>query len=482
MTSRLPWTIPGGQQVQFTPYQIAGRGGGDAFVSGNGTLRSEGFQTGVSGWRVLGNGNVEFNDGNFRGDISGATGTFTGALTVGSGNTVFKVASDGDMWIGHADQGSAPFQVDNLGNLTATSGDFSGTLDGEISAATMIGNTVVTNDSANSLQSGNFSAGVSGWRIRGNGNAEFNDVTVRGSIVTNGGTGAHVDIGEYDLAEIAYYHGGAVSEQLPAYTTAQYSVSPAYGLFVLVGPDMATSGTWAAPPAIALQHYNDGSNATVFVSDTRYFWVNEGQIIADDGTPSAPTYAFHSDLDVGLFLDATGRAGIAGSLNIDDSGSAASPALSFDTDTNTGIYRISENVLGFSMTGAERMRMGGSDGDFQISVDPEDISVTDYDSWDDYGSPWDFHASKDVHGYVHLEGLYRNNNGAIANASTYPNIILLPSGSRPRDDMVFGQFNSSGNVDRVNVLASGAVQLGTGASVASSGWITMAGISFYAGW
>ena len=46
-----------------------------------GNLQSTNFNVGVAGWRLDSNGNIEANDGNFRGDISGATGTFTGSVT-----------------------------------------------------------------------------------------------------------------------------------------------------------------------------------------------------------------------------------------------------------------------------------------------------------------------------------------------------------------------------------------------------------------
>jgi len=57
-----------------------------------GNLQSTNFHAGVSGWRLDSNGNIEANDGNFRGDISGATGTFTGSVTtsaiIATGGTI----------------------------------------------------------------------------------------------------------------------------------------------------------------------------------------------------------------------------------------------------------------------------------------------------------------------------------------------------------------------------------------------------------
>ena len=49
-----------------------------------------------------------------------------GSLSVGTGNNIFRVDTDGDMWIGHATQGSAKFQVTKGGVITSTSGTIGG--------------------------------------------------------------------------------------------------------------------------------------------------------------------------------------------------------------------------------------------------------------------------------------------------------------------------------------------------------------------
>ena len=110
------------------PYELPAIPRQHTLIGAGGFIESQDFVSGSSGWRIDGSGNFEGNNGNFRGDITGATGTFESALSVGSGNDIFRVDTDGDMWIGHATQGSAPFQVTKAGVLTATSGTFSGSL------------------------------------------------------------------------------------------------------------------------------------------------------------------------------------------------------------------------------------------------------------------------------------------------------------------------------------------------------------------
>lgn len=47
---------------------------------------------------------------------------------------------------------------------------------------------------AEAIQSQNYAAGSAGWEIVANGNAEFNDVTVRGTFVTEGPDGSEISI------------------------------------------------------------------------------------------------------------------------------------------------------------------------------------------------------------------------------------------------------------------------------------------------
>lgn len=74
----------------------------------DGDFQSPNFRTGISGWRIRADGSVEFGDGVFRGDITGATGTFTGTVNIGSINipgttssSSFHVSSLGNSWWGN---------------------------------------------------------------------------------------------------------------------------------------------------------------------------------------------------------------------------------------------------------------------------------------------------------------------------------------------------------------------------------------------
>ena len=64
-------------------------------------------------------------NGTFSGNISAATGTFTGNLQIGSGENVFKVDSNG-IYLGNETFANAEFRVTPAGSLTATSGTVGG--------------------------------------------------------------------------------------------------------------------------------------------------------------------------------------------------------------------------------------------------------------------------------------------------------------------------------------------------------------------
>ena len=55
-------------------------------IQHTGAYQSSDFVSGSTGWQFDSDGNLEANSGNFRGDITGATGTFSGTVNVGSLN------------------------------------------------------------------------------------------------------------------------------------------------------------------------------------------------------------------------------------------------------------------------------------------------------------------------------------------------------------------------------------------------------------
>lgn len=105
------------------------------------------------------NGTLEAADGVFSGSLQAASGTFTGTIqggsfvggtiAIGSGNNIFKADSNG-IYLGHATFASAPFRVNMAGQMTATSGAFTGNITGStIVGGTITGSTIQTSAPGN---------------------------------------------------------------------------------------------------------------------------------------------------------------------------------------------------------------------------------------------------------------------------------------------------------------------------------------------
>lgn len=78
-----------GQATVGATNVFSGGSSAESFVSGDmaanvnlvdGHLQSSNFVSGSAGWQITGEGNLEANDGNFRGDITAATGLFGGTI------------------------------------------------------------------------------------------------------------------------------------------------------------------------------------------------------------------------------------------------------------------------------------------------------------------------------------------------------------------------------------------------------------------
>ena len=79
-------------------------------------LQSSNFSSGVSGWRIRGDGNAEF------------VGLTAQSLDAGSGNTSAHINTSGQLWVGNASYGSGPFRVNNNGDTVVANLTVTGTL------------------------------------------------------------------------------------------------------------------------------------------------------------------------------------------------------------------------------------------------------------------------------------------------------------------------------------------------------------------
>jgi len=210
--------------------------------------------------------------------IGGATKTLnlTGSVTITGGSGIGELDDAGDLAV-----------LDVVGNAHITDLAFD-----KITAATNTAS--LTIGGAGYIQSSNYSAGSAGFRINGNGDAEFNDVTVRGRLITGAGSsinGMYLGSGTVAYGKIAanavrtneLYIDGDVNFAADGY---------AHNLIGVTGMYKSTSGTnlpgvyfmgdsaWMAPASGggAFLGSNNGYNAVGVYDDKVYMLINQDAV------------------------------------------------------------------------------------------------------------------------------------------------------------------------------------------------------------
>lgn len=129
------WVITGDTFRDVNGYIVLDAGEPMIQVSTGGYIQSSDFVSGTSGFQING-GAAEFNDIVARGTVYATAGEVGGwsiganTITADSGavglNSEATGGTDWRIWAGNATPGSAPFRVDESGNLYATSGEIGG--------------------------------------------------------------------------------------------------------------------------------------------------------------------------------------------------------------------------------------------------------------------------------------------------------------------------------------------------------------------
>jgi hypothetical protein len=166
----------------------------------NGEYRSNNFVTGTSGWQLTAEGNLEANNGYFRGDLTGATGTFSGTIAGGSLDiggddaSSFHVDSGGGIWSGAsvANKATAPFRVSNAGALVGTSATITGAITTG-SGSSLDGIYLV----ATSVNSASVNLALQGWTFTSVfSSTDYNTVAwTAGTFTSSAGTAYSIDAG-----------------------------------------------------------------------------------------------------------------------------------------------------------------------------------------------------------------------------------------------------------------------------------------------
>jgi len=154
-----------------------------------GYIKSDNFETGVSGWRINPDGSAEFQDATIRGSLNASdldAGTIDFATISRSGMSV--IADE----IANGAVTDAKIDTVSVSKLLA----------GDINVAWNL-------VAGGSVKSDNYEAGVSGWQINNSGSAEFQNATIRGSL-----NASDLDAGTIDFATISRSGMSVIADEI----------------------------------------------------------------------------------------------------------------------------------------------------------------------------------------------------------------------------------------------------------------------------
>jgi len=254
-----------------------------------------------------------------------SAGSITGGITSSQITSVNAASLTGT--VSAAQIGSVNATTITIGTLVDS--QISSVSAGKLIAGTIGAQEIILSNSASSiLRSDNYSAGASGWRIRGNGDGEFNNVTVRGTF--SAGTGADgvlnaspsaSTFGNSSFRHIAFpqstvgstefqaRNGGTAYVRIAAFdigsgaTAGGVEVTGSLGGSTTLGPGgVTTTGTieslrlFASSVSVDAKDCNirvmTGATPTIVLNrDLQQIWINGQKVVASRYTGPVTTLA-----------------------------------------------------------------------------------------------------------------------------------------------------------------------------------------------
>jgi hypothetical protein len=263
---------------------------------------------------------------------------------------------------------------------------------GKLTAGTITSQSITISDGSTPgsglLQSSGYSTGVSGWQIKGTGDAEFNSITVRnGSIISPTVTSATFTNALVINSTIGIRR--SVNNAVLTITGASNNGSSNGAQIDLVGNDYPTAGaggylllqagqgaaseirmhTNVSPAAnvgverLVIDTYGlvnvrrELSSGSVYTTDAGNLWV-DGNIGIGSSAPTSSNTS-QGGINASGTISANGQINAGGQISgyvvkANYNGTAAAPAFTF-ADTDTGMYYDSTNKIGFSGGGTARL-------------------------------------------------------------------------------------------------------------------------------
>jgi hypothetical protein len=341
----------------------------------NNVIRSANYvnnSTQKTGWAILSNGSADFLNVNIRGNIASGDGVYANVNTpfYADINGLFSLKNK-LTWDGNnlTINGSVSLINTNIG--TFDNGD--SLTDGFIGGININGS---------EIQSNGFSSGSSGFRISSNGNAEFNNVIVRGTVEAGAGL-----IGGWDISGSDLIGGAVVSDGF----NGSYTKLDAEGYIIAYrqDPDIGFGTFWTkidlnkANPGITVtgtanSAFNQTRILSSFISTSI---VEAGQLRASSslGVGTDTNQSLSSIVDAsGVFASQQGFLTIARNgnclvLNGTASGTASQQVAEFrrrgSQPGSSGIY-VSNTAVAYSTTSDYRLKIN-------VQQIPESLKILD---------------------------------------------------------------------------------------------------------
>ncbi len=273
--------------------------GGLLTIDSTGAIQSNNYAASSTGWKLSSTG-LEINNGSVSANLV-TGGTFNaGTINVGSGGGIqgagggWSLSSTG-LTVTNGTITGATVATNQLRSQTTSpyapngytfsinSGGYA-----ELAGAAIYGNTIVGWSSTNYIQSGNYSPGSAGWKITGDGNAEFMSATVQG-IFRTGGSFSYPRVEVADSVRnfgTSSYQFGEASVDLWGHTSSIYAPArfrSAVGYTFLEGLQLNSSYPYTA---VRLYPFSNGTSTIELYST----YINaQGYVQRQDGSQQIQT-------------------------------------------------------------------------------------------------------------------------------------------------------------------------------------------------
>lgn len=210
------------------------------------------------------------------------------------------------------------------------------------------------------IQSTVYTPGSAGWQIAADGSAEFNNVTVRGSIIANSGTINDLTLdGDLNMPQSTGNPGAPASSSRVVFAAS--GTTPVEGVMAV---SLAANEFYINFPhdstAYPTRGYISHANASLFIKAKDLIEIGypttttitiQATTINLVGSTSFTNLTVTNNFYAGVYIDITGNPTWAGLLRGAD-GSVGAPFYSFANDPNTGIYRYTTDGIGIAGGGS----------------------------------------------------------------------------------------------------------------------------------